>query len=759
MSVMASPKPMVPNFDRGSNVSVGHQTHLGPRMNRRNGLMVSFDVAGFGLGGQPNREGHAADPRHVDIAGNVALVAPLHHRGAGKTFSNHERIRRKGDRKGARAAWDNVGNGSLTVSRREDPCDVGRERRAKRTPVVTLQPLEIAPLVSLLSTPQGGTWDSPTMRWGFAGLGMWVLACADPSPSEATDTETTQPDVTSSDGETTTTDVQTQTTQGVDDSTSAETEEIEEVPLGDVQFSLDLDAPGTPTGELIGWNIGRGTLYGPADDPLHPQWRTPARRAAFEQLAAARGPEEVAPLVRFSGLQIDGALGGDGYHFWRYADPEHEVADDDNMAPFQYMAIIEEMGAEPLVTLNFGSGTAAEAADYVTHLVGTDMTDPLVAARAHWGRDEPYRPAAYELGNEIYAFWNTGYSATTEFGYANPNAAHGGDPPWHGRPAASAADYAARALEYVEAVRAVDPPAEFWIPISQASMDAWDGPEAAVTALAPLLAHEAVTSVVVHHYQVDDASTLGYRDMESLEVSLAGSEVFRPRYEELREALSSIERDAPLQIVVTEYHAAGAFTLGAYDEVADTQRVGLSVADMLITFAQLGIEQAAQHMAIAFGGSDTRELLFETWYNPLRADRRGGVHARSSWVATSLFASHLYAQTLMLEPIEVPQESYTGNSATFSYPIVHGVAFRHTDGDTASIVLLNRDVGSPVELSIDLSPGWSVETAQVYAPEDLTTLVGEDSLQTESLEVVSGPTRLRMVLPRHSMSAVRITRD
>lgn len=190
-------------------------------------------------------------------------------------------------------------------------------------------------------------------------------------------------------------------------------------------------------------------------------------------------------------------MGGDGYHYWDFADPAHEPAGTDNMAPFQVMALADDIAGEPLITLNFGSGSAAEAADYVTHLVGTDGDDPRVAARAHWGDPDPYPAGVHELGNEVYGYWNTGYSEGGDYAYANPDAEHGGDPAWHGQPSSDPADCAARALASVEAVAAVSPDARFWTPLSQADMDGWGGLDAALPALEPLLLHPAVTAVVI----------------------------------------------------------------------------------------------------------------------------------------------------------------------------------------------------------------------------------------------------------------------
>lgn len=528
---------------------------------------------------------------------------------------------------------------------------------------------------------------------------------------------------------------------------------------GDIHFVAPLTEPSHATGSLIGWNIGRGTLYGVADDPLHPEWRTPERTAAFELMRKIRPLDGPTPRVRFSGLQIDGALGNDGYHFWSYADPEHVVADDDNMAPFQYMAIVDELDAEPLVTLNFGSGTASEAAEYVTHVVGTDASDPLVAARAHWGRTEPWRPPAYEIGNEIYGFWNTGFTASGDFSYANPEAEHGGDAEWHGRPASNAADYAARALTYVERVLAVDPAARFWVPLSQASMDGWGGLDSALAGLAPLLSHPTVQAVVVHHYQVDDAAAKGLFDRAAPELSIAGSELFRADYARLLEMLAELDRSEPLQLVVTEYHVGGAFTLGDFEPVADTHRVGLGVADIMIMYAQLGVHEANQHMAVAFGAMAEEELLFESWYNPI-AEVDGQMIPRSSYVATKLIADHLLPQTVVLEPDVALTNRYAeGGSAGFDYPVAHGVGF--WDGeDRATLVVLSRDLEQTHSVSFDLPPGdgWRADANQVYAPADLTTSIGGTRTMTTKTEVTEGLDRIRFELPPHALVAVSLTR-
>jgi alpha-N-arabinofuranosidase len=75
------------------------------------------------------------------------------------------------------------------------------------------------------------------------------------------------------------------------------------------------------------------------------------------------------------------------------------------------------IGAEPQIALNLGSGTPQEAADWVRYV------------NAHWG--DHRGGLLWELGNELWGSWNTGYPLLTEI--------------------------AARTKAFSDAIRAVDP--------------------------------------------------------------------------------------------------------------------------------------------------------------------------------------------------------------------------------------------------------------------------------------------------------------
>ncbi|WP_434418195.1 hypothetical protein [Nannocystis pusilla] len=526
------------------------------------------------------------------------------------------------------------------------------------------------------------------------------------------------------------------------------------VMLGDAHASLDFTRPGEPVGDLVGWNLGRGTAYAPENDPLHPEWRTPHKVAAAQAFAEARPGHGRAPLMRFSGLQIDGARGEDGYHFYRWVEPGHAPAAGDAMATFEYFALMQDADAAPIVTLNFGSGTAAEAAAYVTHLNGTDADDVNVAARLHWGQDQPYRQTLFELGSEPYAAWNTGYSADGDYAYANPEAKHGGDPKWSGKPSASAADFAARALEYVAAVKAVEPEARFWVPLAQASMDGWGGVEAAVQALAPLFKDPAVVGAVVHHYLVDDAKALGWTDPNDLFFALAGAEVFRPGFARARAALDAVRPG--LELVVSEYHVAGTSSRGQFERGREAV-VGLGLAGMLLLYAQLGIEAACQHTALDYETIDSpdRDPLLEPWYNPFRKGKNETVTPMASYAATRFVGEHLLERAAPLEfSKQIDQDMIVGTDKV-TVPLVHAAAFVDPAGETGSLVALHRDLERSHTFTMDLPPGWTATAASQWAPPAAEHNTLYFPIAPEPAQYVQEGERVQVTLPPHSLVAVR----
>lgn len=521
----------------------------------------------------------------------------------------------------------------------------------------------------------------------------------------------------------------------------------------EVQLEVDFAGATRPVGRLIGWNIGSSSRYAPRTGGKHPEWRSAAVVEAVSRLRQARAANGDRPLVRFSGLQVDGQLGRDGYHFWDYADPSAPAAETDNVAPTDYMAIVDEVEADPVITLNFGSGTAAEAADYVSYLTGTDPTDPLVAARQASGRSAPWPTDVFEVGNEIYTRYNTGYTATGDYSYANPSAANGGDPAWHGRPAEDADDYAARALAYVQAVVAVHPAARIYIPLTQSSWDGWGGPSAAIPRLAGLLEHPSVAGVVVHQYTLDDG-VLGHGvNLEQDAWVLASADFLRPLYQELRETLGTLRRSTPLEISITEYHTVA--NLDILGRVGPTAATALGLADALMLYSEVGVESAMQHMSLHLSLETDR--LSRSWHVPFSLEG-DTVSNRPTYTITKLVAEHLHRQQVRVEAVSMPRARYALTDGEFEYDMIHAAAYTSPDQQLSSLMLLNRDLEAAHDVRVQVPEGWLVQSASQMAPGDLWADVDEANVSVSAAAYGQAGRNIVLTLPAHSFTTLQLTR-
>lgn len=96
----------------------------------------------------------------------------------------------------------------------------------------------------------------------------------------------------------------------------------------------------------------------------------------------------------------------------------------------EYIRFCRELGVEPLICVNDGSGTPEEAANWVEYCNGAIDT-PMGARRAANGYPEPYDVRYWEIGNEVWGEWQVGYCSADHF--------------------------AERCLSFVQAMKAVDP--------------------------------------------------------------------------------------------------------------------------------------------------------------------------------------------------------------------------------------------------------------------------------------------------------------
>jgi len=532
----------------------------------------------------------------------------------------------------------------------------------------------------------------------------------------------------------------------------------------EVAFSIHPDQIEHRTGSVIGWNLGQGVYYTSEPDPLDRQWRTPERVAAVQALAEIRPANGDRPFMRFSGLQIDGTLGKDGYHFWDYVDPDTppEEKSDKFMAVFEYMTIMEETDSEPIILLNFGSGTAREAADYVTYLNGSDPSDPRVAARQFWGRKEPYGIDILEIGNEVYGFWNTGFFTFGSFSYANRRAPHGGDPEWYGEPCSDPRNFADRALTYIEQIDS--PNVRYWVPLNQSSMTFWGGLESAVEGLRPLLENPAVEAVVVHQYLLDELlltrlSSEGLSVCRNLQSMMTASAYFERELRDAREILNTIQRERPLGLVITEYGPADGFCGALGFPHGDTLALGISLADMMVTYLRLGLEAAAQHIQLTFeneNDGDSQQLV-EPWYNPFRLNDDGTLRRMPQYWVNRIVADHLLDHVVHTDVRREATEEMDMGGVELHYPLINTVAMADERGEHLALLFVNRSLDReyPVASTISNHRLEGVEGTLFTSGSALDDASVMD-IEPQPLDFTILGSKIYFHLPPHSLAALLI---
>lgn len=160
--------------------------------------------------------------------------------------------------------------------------------------------------------------------------------------------------------------------------------------------------------------------------------------------------------LRISLLRFPGGNFTSGYH-WRdgigpaekrvsMVNPAWGGIETNQFGTMEWLDFARAIGAEPLICVNCGNGTPEEAADWVRFCNDPPSTE-MGRLRAENGHRKPYGVRYWEVGNELWGFWQIGHCTPEEYATrydafaramraADPNVlliANGGDGDWNER--------------------------------------------------------------------------------------------------------------------------------------------------------------------------------------------------------------------------------------------------------------------------------------------------------------------------------------
>jgi alpha-L-arabinofuranosidase len=90
------------------------------------------------------------------------------------------------------------------------------------------------------------------------------------------------------------------------------------------------------------------------------------------------------------------------------------VTEDNSFGTHEFMDLCEQLGCEPVICGNIGSGTVKEMSDWVQYLT-SDGDNPMTELRRKNGREKPWKLKFWGVGNEV---WGCGGVMSADF-YAN----------------------------------------------------------------------------------------------------------------------------------------------------------------------------------------------------------------------------------------------------------------------------------------------------------------------------------------------------
>lgn len=134
---------------------------------------------------------------------------------------------------------------------------------------------------------------------------------------------------------------------------------------------------------------------------------------------------EALKRIKIPNLRWPGGCFADTYHWKDGIGPKEDrptvvnqwwggTTEDNSFGTHDFLNLCEQLGAEPYLAANVGSGTVKELADWVQY-VNHGGISPMADLRKEYGREKPWNVKYWGVGNEM---WGCGGNMTAEY-YAN----------------------------------------------------------------------------------------------------------------------------------------------------------------------------------------------------------------------------------------------------------------------------------------------------------------------------------------------------
>jgi len=371
----------------------------------------------------------------------------------------------------------------------------------------------------------------------------------------------------------------------------------------------------------------------------------------------------------------------------------------------EFMAFCEAVGCEPMICVNAGNGTPAEAAQWVEYCNGP-IESKFGGLRARNGHPQPYNVRYWEIGNELYGKWQVGHCSATE--------------------------YADRYRRFVEAMRKVDPKILF---IANGQNADWH---------APLLeTHPALVRSFSLHPLIGGGIPRDADPVNAYRSLMAYPTWYHAHLQKLAGQMSEAGVDP--RLAITE---AQIFTNKRELPNNGSLSEAVYMARYFHTAIRLGgLVEMITHSALVNHGGGLRK-------------QRGVVYAQPSWWATHMYGT---MQGTIPLAIDVTTPVYDVSQKTMpavkNAPYVDAIALTDADRTALTLMLVNTHPEQAIPVAITMN-NWPLPKTltgrQIAGPSFMTrnTWNAPDEVKIRELRepATTDGNKLRYVLPPHSVT-------
>jgi len=399
-----------------------------------------------------------------------------------------------------------------------------------------------------------------------------------------------------------------------------------------------------------------------------------------------------------------------------------------------YMTIVQAAQAQAIITVDYGSGTPAEAAGWVQYANtgGPNYSGPVPTYGGGSATGQSYHVKYWEVGNEVYG--NSTYGGNWETDTNPPGPA----------------EYAQLFQQYSAAMKAVDPT----IKVGAVLTAPGNWPDGVTNSLSPQPWNETVLStacsaadfVIIHWYPESPGA-------ESDPGLLAMAESGGANTPSIPSMVTS------LQLLIAEYCGSHANDVEIF--VTETNSVsynpgkqttslvnGLFLADSMMTWLDNGVTNVdlwAIHNSPTCGTNDSSSLYGNYNFGDFGFLSVGGWCSNAvEPPAETPFPSYYGAQIVS----HVAEPDGTVLSATSSLPLVSAHAVQGVAGNV-NVLLVNKDPANSYAVTVSLqgSKGLSLGEVFTYGENSTSIAPGLTGVSNSSFKVTVAP---------YSLTAVRV---